>query len=156
MRHIPDKQITKHFRLYEFLEAQLPAEAVALNWKNVTIDTVLKAEELALELEKIRSLANSEFKSDLGFPEIGIRITSGYRCVEWEYIRKRSGDSQHTVMAVDVQPINCSRKQAKEILQFVYDQYSPWWEGGIAISKPKNKIGFIHIDKRIYKARWKY
>jgi len=153
MRHIPDRQLTRHFRLYEFLEARLPWEAIALNWKSINSDTVFKAEELALELERIRALTNSEFKSDLGFPEIGIRITSGYRCKDWEYIRKRSGDSQHTVMAADVQPINCSREQAKQILQFVYDQYRVWWDGGLAISKKK---GFIHIDKREYKARWEY
>ena len=34
MRQIPNHHLTKNFTLYEMIEAQLPYEAVQLNWQN--------------------------------------------------------------------------------------------------------------------------
>ena len=161
MRTIPDRQLTKHFRLYEFLEAQMPWEAISMNWKYIQPDHIDRWERMALELEKVRKLVNDNYKSDINFPEIGLRITAGYRCKEWELFRGRSGNSQHTICAVDFQPINTSREFAAKILQFVYDKYYHWWAGGLAIKHPSKEgnillIGFIHLDPREKKARWIY
>jgi uncharacterized protein YcbK (DUF882 family) len=110
MKKYPNNKLTKNFYLYEFIEAQMPFEAIALNWKYIENEEVQQIERIALEVQKLRNLINLEIKSDLGFPEIGLRITSGYRCKEWELMQKRSGNSQHvTGGAVDIQAINCSR-----------------------------------------------
>lgn len=161
MRHIPDRQLTKNFRLYEFLESQMPDEAIAMNWKYIDRGTVLSAEIAALELEKIRKLINDNFKSDLGFSDIGIRIAAGFRCKEWELLRGRSGNSQHTIMAADFQPVKCSRELAVKILHFVFSKYNEYWKGGLAIKYPSKQgnillIGFVHIDFRSARARWTY
>jgi len=161
MREIENRKLTSHFMLYEFLEAQMPDEAVALNWKYITEDTVYRSEIIALELEKVRKLVNDNFKSDIGFHEIGLRITSGYRCIEWELLRDRSGNSQHTIMAVDLQPVRCSRELAVKILHFIYVKYNHFWSGGLAIKNPSKQgsillVGFVHLDMRDKKARWKY
>lgn len=161
MRKIADYQLTKNFRLYEFIEAQMPDEAIALNWKYFDPANIVRWELLALELEKMRKLINDNFKSDLNFPEIGIRIAAGYRCIEWELIRKRSGQSQHTICAADIQPVRCSREQAVKILHFVFSKYSEYWNGGLALKSPSKQgnillIGFLHIDTRGKRARWSY
>jgi len=161
MRQIRNKQLTKHFWLYEFLEAELPSEAIAMNWDVINSDTVYKAELMALEIEKIRKLVNDNYKSDIGFQEIGLRITSGFRCREWELKRGRSGNSQHTIMAADFQAINCSREMGANILSWIFEKYDPWWCGGLAKKDPSKEgkrffLGFIHIDQRDIKARWIY
>lgn len=161
MRTIPDSQLTKNFRLYEFIEAQMPDEAIALNWKYFLPEYILRWELLALELEKMRKLINDNFESDLLFPEIGIRISAGFRCKEWELIRGRSGNSQHTICAADIQPVRCSMEQAVKILHFIYSKYNEYWKGGLAIKYPSKQgnlllIGFVHIDIRGKRARWTY
>jgi hypothetical protein len=161
MRQIADRQLTQHFRLYEFIESQMPDEAVALNWKYFDTSTIMLWEILALELEKTRKLINENFTSDLGFQEIGIRIAAGFRCKEWELIRGRSGNSQHTICAADIQPVKCSREMAVKILHFIYSKYNEYWKGGLAIKYPSKQgnlllIGFVHIDIRGKRARWTY
>ena len=157
MKTIEDRQLTKHFRLYEFLEGSLPYEAISLNWKHINETEVFYWETMALELEKLRKLINENFVSDLGFPEIGIKITAGFRCKAWELFRKRSGNGQHTICAADIQPTNCTRIMAVEILKFVYKKYDPYWNSGLAICHPaKDTIGFVHIDFRRVRARWTY
>ena len=139
----------------------MPFEAIAMNWKHIDEFEMYRWEMLALELEKIRKLINEQNKSDLGFPEIGLRITSGFRCKAWELLRNRSGLSQHTICAADFQAINCSRGQAAGILKSVYSAFDPWWSGGLAIKWPYKTgtmlmLGFVHIDMRGEKARWVY
>ena len=161
MRNIPDKRLTKNFMLYEFLEAQLPFEAISLNWKYIQEGDIFGWELLALEFQKLRGLINENFKSDIGFDDIGIRVTSGYRCKEWELLRGRSGDSQHTKCAGDIQPTNCSRELAVKILHWIYSKYNEFWLGGLAIKNPSKEgnallIGFVHLDTRGNRARWSY
>jgi len=158
MKALPNTQLTRNFHLYEFIEAQLPFEAVALNWKYITRFDMLKWEEMALELEKDRRLINEHHKPDLfGFDDIGIRITSGFRCIEWELLRGRSGLSQHTICAVDYIPTNVSRSKAIVILKWLYDIQDKTWPGGLAIKHPEQmKTGFIHKDTRKELARWNY
>jgi hypothetical protein len=157
MKIYPNNKLTRNFYLYEFIEAQLPSEAIALNWQNIGTDIVQNIEVIALEAQRIRNTLNANFINDLGFPELGVRITSGYRCKQWELIRKRSGLSQHTTGgAIDFQIINCSRQQSIDLQQWIYKQYEDW-KGGLAIKYAEgDKLGFIHIDNRDGKARWIY
>jgi hypothetical protein len=158
MKIYPNNKLTRNFWLYEFIESKLPDEAIALNWQNINTDIVQNIEKIALEAQRIRNTLNANFKSDLKFPELGVRITSGYRCKEWELIRKRTGLSQHTTGgAIDLQVINCSRNQAIELQKWVYEQYKDW-QGGLAIKWNEGEsIGFVHIDGRTTgAARWVY
>jgi len=161
MRHIPNQKLTDHFWLYEFLEAQMPQEAIAMNWKYIKESDIPVWKFLADDLEKMRTLVNENFTSDIGFPEIGIRISAGYRCKEWELFRGRSGNSQHTVCAADIQPTGCSREQAVKIIHWIFVKYNEWWSGGLAMKSPSKQgnillIGFLHIDPRNKRARWSY
>jgi hypothetical protein len=156
MKAFPNTKLTRNFHLYEFIEAQLPFEAVALNWKNISAFKMDLWERQALEIQRMRNMVNQNFKSDLGFDEIGIRILSGFRCREWELIRKRSGNSQHTICATDTQPTNCSRDQAIKINLWIHEQYKDW-PGGLAIKHGSGDlVGFIHLDPREGRARWVY
>lgn len=162
MRTLENRKLAKHFSLYEFIEGKLPSEAISLNWKNIDQMDLDKIQEAAEHAEYIRELINKEFKSDMGASEIGLQINSGWRCKEWELIRGRSGNSQHTIAAYDAVPINCSYKQAAEIIEWLHYKFYRHYNGGLAIKKPKiengnfKSAGFIHFDFRGVKARWTY
>lgn len=157
MKTYPNNKLTKNFFLYEFIEARMPFEAIAMNWQHIDQFNLEMYEKLALELEKIRKKINGAFSSDLELGEIGLRITSGFRCKEWELFRGRSGNSQHTICAVDLQPINCSQKQAIDIMRWISGELGHTWLGGLALHPPGGKgIGFVHLDTRGAKSRWEY
>lgn len=162
MRTIPNRQLTKNFSLYEFIEGSLPPDGVALNWKNIHQMDISRIEEAAHHAQSIRDLINREFRSDLGHPEIGLRITSGWRCRDWELRMGRSGDSQHTIAAYDAVPLLCSKNQAVSIIGFLYHRFSRSYVGGFAIKKPTYEggqiilPGFVHFDFRGKIARWVY
>ena len=163
IRTKPNYKITKNFSFYEMMESSLPYEAVKLNWLNIddyNPDNAVKIIEVA---QSRRDLVNRQYKSDTSDKEIGFILTSAFRCLDWERIRKRSGASQHVKsLAVDIQPINCSDEMATDILQWLHNQDYSNYEGGLALKKPtyKNRaihrIGFLHYDARGFKARWSY
>ena len=158
MRQIPNHHLTKNFTLYEMIEGQLPYEAVQLNWQNYDEFNIENAKKVLRVIQQRRDIINQMFISDTGDSSIGLRITSGFRCLAWERIRKRSGNSQHVYsLAGDVQPMFCSDGLAIKIIQWLYNQDNESYEGGLAIKYPKfQKIGFIHYDARGYRARWEY
>lgn len=154
-------QLTDHFTLYEFIEAKMPCEAIAMNWRHFKDDDVSIWKSLAEDLEKMRLLVNDNFTSDIGFKQIGIRIEAGYRCKEWELFRGRTGNSQHTICAADIKPINCTREMTVKILHWIFSKYNEYWKGGLALKSPSKEgkillTGFLHIDKRGKRARWSY
>lgn len=164
-----NERLSQNFTLYEFIEAQLPAHAVKLNWQNIAEFTPKQHlyRELANDLQKIRNMINAEFRAGNGNREIGLRITSGVRCRQWELTRGRTGTNQHTVgAAADIQPVNCTQSMAIDIMYWLYTKYWPrenGWPGGFAMSKAIftqggiiERIGFIHFDKRPQVARWEY
>jgi hypothetical protein len=161
MRTIPDRQITKNYTLYEFIEGQLPEAGKVMNWKNIAQMDIAAIERAAVHAQSIRDLINKEFKSYNDYKEIGLRITSGWRCKEWELHQKRSGNSQHVIAAYDAQPINCSKMQAAEIIAWLLVRFKNY-AGGLAIKKPTFansqivSVGFIHFDFRSSPARWEY
>lgn len=162
MRSIPNTRLTTDFSLYEFIEAQLPPRGVALNWKNIRKMDMEKIHMAAQHAQSIRDLINKEFKNDLYARPIGLTITSGWRCREWELLRGRSGDSQHTIAAYDAIPSNCSLRMAVSIIGWIKHHFEPSYEGGFAVALPKVKdgkiisTGFFHFDFRGHKARWTY
>ena len=166
MKTIPNRKLTNNFSLYEFIEAQLPPEAIALNWKHISEFKEAEYVKLANFLQSLRNSVNQQFRAENGGREIGMRITSGFRCKAWEHLRKRSGDSQHTIgAAADIQPTNCSPELAIKIMDYLYKKYysrTTGHFGGFAIKRPdieKGKIiriGFLHYDLRGWTARWEY
>jgi hypothetical protein len=162
-----NRKISHNFHLYEFIEAALPPQAVELNWEHISQFKEELYLKLASELQKIRNQVNIEFRTGNAGNEIGLRITSGFRCLEWELLRGRTGTSQHCVgAAADVQPVGCSDRMAVEIMYWLWDQHWPrqtGWPGGFAMSKPIytqggiiERIGFLHYDLRGQVARWEY
>lgn len=83
---IQNRQLSKNIRLYELLhEAEaMPKESHELIIKNVNSSIVLELEKLAYFLQLIRD----EFQKPL-------IIKAGFRPVEWEKLKGRSGNSQH-------------------------------------------------------------
>jgi len=162
MRTVKNKQLTRNFSLYEFIEGQLPAKGVILNWEHIHEMDMVKFEKAAQHAQSIRDLINREFKSDLSPSEIGLRITSGFRCHTWELLQGRSGNSQHVIAAYDAQPTNCSNEMAVAIISWLLKRFNKDYIGGLAIKKPTVKngkyvlVGFIHFDFRGQRARWEY
>ncbi len=168
MRTIPDRKLTNNFSLYEFIEAKHNRQAVAMNWNNIhEMNIALFEKVVAPFFQTLRHRINQNFKSDTGADQIGITITSGWRCVEWEVFKKRSGKGQHPIGAGDGQPSNCSPEMAVEIIAWVKAEYWPnktGHNGGFAIKEPTYdpksgeliKAGFFHFDFRNGSVRWLY
>jgi hypothetical protein len=158
---LDNRQIATNYTLYEFIEGQLPEAGKDMNWKNIAQMDIKNMEKAAAHAQSVRDLINKNFKSDNGGKEIGLRITSGWRCKEWELHQGRSGNSQHVISAYDAQPVNCSKKQAASILAWLLVHFKNY-EGGMAIKQPTKDgsdvvaVGFIHFDFRGKKARWEY
>ncbi len=158
---LDNRQLATNYTLYEFIEGQLPEAGKLMNWKNIAQMDIKNMEKAAAHAQSVRDLINKNFRSDNDYKEIGLRITSGWRCKEWELHQKRSGNSQHVISAYDAQPVNCSKRQAAEILAWLLQHFKNY-EGGLAIKKPtfdKGNIltpGFIHFDFRGRVARWEY
>lgn len=162
MRTRPNYNITNNFTFYEMIESSLPYEAVRLNWLNIEDYNPQNAEKICRIIQQRRDLVNQHFRKTNNNKEIGFILTSAFRCLEWERIRGRSGNSQHVKsLAVDIQPINCSDELAVTILQWLKNQDEEF-EGGLALKEPTyrngtiEKIGFLHYDARGRKARWAY
>ena len=168
MRTLDNEQLTTNFWLYEFIEGRaLPARAIELNWRNIKEFKRDRYQELAFLLQAIRDEINDEFIDANGGKEIGITINSGFRCKQWELMRGRSGNSQHTVDAAsDIVPVNCSNELAIRIIKYLHDQdwdRTTGHSGGFAIKEPVRDekgqivtVGFAHYDLRGFPARWYY
>ena len=167
MRSLPNFMLTTNFSRFEVIEGtNLSRLAIELNWKNIKEYDEVRFTKLLLQMEVVRSLINILYISDIDKnKEIGLRITSGFRCKEWELIRGRSGLGQHPLGAVDIQPTNCGNSQAITIMKHLYNIFWPrqnGFRGGFAIAEPTykdgriEKIGFLHFDNRNEIARWIY
>ena len=155
---IENKQLTKNFTLFEFINSKMPSKAIIMNY--ATLDKMQESERniifenitaVALTLQKIRDKYN-----------LPIVITSGYRCEEWEKYRERSGNSQHTRgLAVDFYVMSENRNLIMNDIMKDYKNFM----GGLATKKNGDDFVFIHIDLRTpsaehihrgYGARWTY
>lgn len=173
MMKIEDKQLSPHFSLYEIMQGKaLPHKAWEMNW--LAYEDEFNEErfiELCEKMEEERSWVNENYVSDINTRDIGFRVTAGFRCLAWEHHRGRSGKSMHTIAALDIQPTNCSKELAVEIMDDLWDKNwsrSNGWEGGFAIKRPTYnsssevvRKGFLHYDMRrrngkLYPARWRY
>lgn len=178
LRTLPDTKLSRYFSRYEMIEAKLPvvsdnrgniiADAKAMNWKNIAEYNEARYVALCLRMDEVRISINKQFRSDVNTSrDIGLLVTSAFRCREWELYRRRSGTSQHCVgAAVDVQPTNCSPELSVKIIAWLKDKYWPTtsgWKGGFAIKEPTmgrsgeiSSVGFAHFDGRATNARWTY
>jgi len=165
---ISNRKLTTNFWLYEFIEgALMPKKAIEMNWNNIEGFEKYKIQQMAEDAQCIRNQVNEEFKSKNGNKEIGIMITAGWRCVEWELYKGRSGKGRHPIDAFDWRPSNVSAELNDEILKWAYDKWFKrvgGWNGGFAIAwanredkDPKKHLwGFAHHDRRGVVARWTY
>jgi hypothetical protein len=167
MRLTQNEKLSEHFSLYEIMEGTaMPQKGKRVNWKNFSEFNKEEFVRLCKYMEHIRDEVNQEFNSDLNNREIGFTVTAGFRAKEWELSQGRSGNSMHTVAALDVQPSNVSKALAVKILDWLYKRYSHRERGhygGFAIKKPTLdkvgnviKVGFLHFDLRKAVARWEY
>ena len=156
--------LSENFSLYEYMEgASMPAKGVEMAWAAFTDTHEKLIQEFILELENIGSWINENYKSQNNNKAIGIRITAGFRPVEWEKLKGRPGTSQHTKVAVDFDLTKCKSIEFEvEVLEKTHEYLDKIWQGGLGRKLPtivKNKItksGFIHIDPRKKKTRFNY
>jgi hypothetical protein len=161
---IGNKQIQVNFSLYEYLMGTaLPSQAIAMNCKFLQQNEVEakqivnKIKEVSKEHQKLRNLINEHFWNENDVQDIGIEITSGFRCLEWEKHQGRSGLSQHTTgNAIDFTLTKVKDDELyNKIMQWIMDLYIDF-EGGLASKVVNGHFVFIHIDFRGNKARWSY
>ena len=129
---IQNRQITENFKLFEFLYgAALPPEAKELNKKHITEEVIANIEKIAVVAQQIRN--------HVGKP---MTITCGFRCLEWEKMRKRSGTSRHVVGdAIDFK--FAAKADMDQAFEFLRDH-----NGGLS-----RYPTFIHVDLG-RKRRW--
>lgn len=161
MRTLKNRKLSEHFWLYEVIEGTvMSAEGHRLNWEHIDELNIQKQINLAVKLEEVRRAINKGFRWRNGNKEIGLQITSGWRCRAWELMRGRSGDGRHPLDAWDVIPINVDKLLSDEIVRYMNSVYSPrigGWKGGFAIKEPTaTTTGFAHFDDRGVVARWSY
>lgn len=145
----------------------MPKMGIRMNWSNIDQFDEYKVELMAKDLQEIRGEVNRIFKKENNGQEIGIEVTSGWRCLMWELHKKRSGQSRHRIDGVDWRPSNVSPELSDKILWWAFKRWSPrvaGWKGGFAMAEPDrsspnkkdHKAGFIHTDRRPGIARWSY
>lgn len=167
-RTIPNRKLTDNFWLYEFIEGTLmPLKAVRMNWENIKEFDKYKVQIMADDAQYIRNRINQRFKGENRGKEIGVEITSGWRCLMWELFKKRSGKGRHPLDGFDWRPSNVSADLSDKILAWAHKEWSPrvgGWDGGFAIAWPNRESpdeanhlwGFAHHDRRGVVARWTY
>lgn len=164
-----DKKLTANFDLYEFIEASpLPNQRfLKMNWENINEFSIKNAINLALCLQRIRDHINHKFKDRIK-GELGIKITSAFRCVAWEKYRGRSGEGAHPkTLAVDFAVVNIDKSDIDKevfVMRYLYKIMQLVHPGGLAIKKHtvrRGKItrkGFLHYDILVSPPfrRWSY
>lgn len=120
-----------------------------------TTEIALQGERIMNEAQMIRNWINDKHPGENN--NIGMRILSGFRPVEWELYRKRSGKSQHTKgHAIDFIVVGVDAKKAQVYMHEIYNRLVALdWDGGLARLYKGGRYGFIHIDLGT-KRRWEY
>ena len=169
MRTIPDTQLSRYFTRYNIIEGTaMSQKARMLNWQH--IDQYLKNEErfisLCQRLDQVIIDLSAHYRKELAdLYTLTLAVSCGFRCLEWEKLQKRSGNSQHTIgAALDVYVItNTLTINPIEVMQYLNKHYWNTWKGGFAAKAPTydkqgklRSIGFLHFDNRPFQARWHY
>lgn len=176
MTRLPNLQLSEHFWRHEVLYAPVihrDRNGKVFRLADVNQQYIKQYDENAFidllqRMDVVRFHMNRHFISDIDpTKNIGLMVTSGWRCKQWEFLKGRNGTSFHTIAAVDVRPTNCSPEMAVEILAWMDEFYSSkepghGWFGGFAVAKPRysatgelQSIGFAHYDLG-RRRRWKY
>ena len=152
-----DVELTRNFNFKEFIEAQLPAKAVQLNYNYLQLandekffKVYTRCRDLAGILQGLRNEVNKNFQESNNGIEISIILLSAGRTREWEKLRNRSGKSQHVNWhAVDfrVGNIECNNLY-NEVMEFCYNYFAKVnWMGGLAKRVITNNEVQSLIDK---------
>lgn len=158
-----DFNLTSNFKLKEAVEWANHISTMSFADKTLAIKLATEAAKdfntmnnimrIAIKLQEIRNKINVQFPSYNG--NIGIRVTSWLRPVEWEKHRRRNGTSQHTTgHAVDFRVVGVSNADYNRIMQWLFN-YLNNWDGGLARSMNGSNYTFIHLDLG-KKRRWTY
>jgi len=159
-----DEKLTPNFKLKEFIH--WPAKtsmsdadkflASKYAQGNFTYEHYVMYKMMANFLEHVRHVVHVD--DVCNGHHYAIIITSGFRPKIWEKYRGRSGDSQHTICAVDFVVYNKTLGQLDyEATLDVFEDYKDDFNGGIAVKYTEDKQGaiFCHIDFG-RRARWEY
>lgn len=178
MRAIKNFKLTNNISFYEYMEGTLPSKAIKWNWE--TFDKMSESEKesfidrakkIAQEVQKERDFLNDNYRNENNRQEFTIIVSCGFRCLEWELYKGRSGKGQHPIAAIDFKIGSISIELSAKMIKVIYDRRYKTWMGGFAIKEStfeKGKMinsGFVHIDNRTpnregkqrgYGARWTY
>ena len=143
---IKDQQLSRNFRLHEFLykATAMPKESYELITKEFNYNILFEVNKIANSLQVIRDYANKP-----------LIVTCGFRPVEWDLFKNRTGDSAHCIgQAVDFYSNSVALEELFELCLKIFPYY------GIAINK---KYNFVHLDTKLidvlsnsHGRRWEY
>ena len=141
---IADEQLTKNFRLYEFLKSDAAARSQVLTDRqfNPPTEVVANLRITAAILQQVRDF--------YGLP---IRVSSGYRCPEVNTIIGSISTSQHCKgEAVDFEPLDIN---AKEVDGTGYKRVGLWIRDNIQFRQMIKEFGtsqcpsWLHLAHRV-------
>ena len=138
---IKDKQLTKNFRLSEFIESKFFDTETQARVKMLYFETQSVQDNIQILANQLQNL-----RDFIGVP---IHINIAYRPVFYEHAKGRSGKSKHTLgMAADITAQGLTPKYvAAKIEELI--EVGEMIEGGLSAYRT-----FVHYDTRIEKARW--
>lgn len=175
-----NRQLTTNFSLYEFIEGvAMPRPSVQMNWDAIEqmnaaerAAFVERYQKVANRLQALRVEINKRFKQRNGNTDIGLRITSGFRCSKWEESKGRGKNSRHSLSAADFTVMNVKDDSLyNEIMEACWNIVDSQLRGigGAGTYKAdvlqqannvmykKRPFRFIHIDHEASRAtRWHY
>ena len=138
---IKDKQLTKNFRLSEFIESKFFDTETQARVKMLYFETQSVQDNIQILANQLQNL-----RDFIGVP---IHINIAYRPVFYELAKGRSGNSKHTLgMAADITAQGLTPKYvAAKIEELI--EVGEMIAGGLSAYST-----FVHYDIRIEKARW--
>jgi hypothetical protein len=140
-KSLSNTRLTPNFSLYEFIEGTaMPRPSLQMNWAAINAMSQVQQDSLlatytkmAQLLQEVRNLINQNFRSKNNHREIGIVITSGYRCPKWEQQKGRGTNSRHSHSAVDFIAHNIVNDALyNEVMEYMHKHFDQktqrsWW-----------------------------
>lgn len=142
---IKDQQLSRNFRLHEFLykATAMPSASHELMKKEFNFEILFELSKVANQLQTIRDFVN-----------VPLVITCGFRPIEWDKNRGRSGKSTHCKgQAADFFSHSIPLKELFDMTKKIFPYH------GVAMNKTQH---FIHFDtyipsiQRGQGRRWEY
>ena len=144
---IKDKQLTKNFKLSEFIESKFFDTETQARVKMLYFETQSVQDNIQILANQLQNLR--DYLCMLQGRDVIIKVNIAYRPVFYEHAKGRSGKSKHTLgMAGDITAQGLTPKYvAAKIEELI--EVGEMIEGGLSAYRT-----FVHYDTRIEKARW--